>query len=82
MCLSHNMYATLQVQNPTLACVPATVNDYTRVFCLSSRNWSVNDVPSGAASLTHETGAVTYVLTLTRTLTLTLTLTLTRTLRH
>lgn len=45
-----------RVNNPTLTCEPAFVDDYSRIFCLSSCNWSVNEIPSGAASLVEEKG--------------------------
>ena len=49
-----------RVENPDLKCVGAIVDGYTRVFCLSSMNWSVSNVPSGAASLAREDGSFTY----------------------
>lgn len=49
-----------RVKNSSLQCFPASVENFTRVFCLRSRNWSVNEVPSGAASLAPVEGACTY----------------------
>mmetsp|Transcript_25748 Transcript_25748/g.43379 ORF Transcript_25748/g.43379 Transcript_25748/m.43379 type:complete len:275 (+) Transcript_25748:39-863(+) len=49
-----------RVHNPNLVCLPASVDDYTRIFCLASRNWSTNSTPSGAASLAQHHGASTF----------------------
>jgi hypothetical protein len=49
-----------RVKNPSLTCVPASVEDHSRVFCLSSKSWSVGEVPSGAASLVPDEGACTH----------------------
>lgn len=49
-----------RVLNPNLTCLPASVENFTRVFCLSSKNWSTNSTPSGSASLAPAEGACTY----------------------
>lgn len=49
-----------RVLNPSLVCCPASVENFTRIFCLASKNWSVTATPSGAASLAPQRDSSTF----------------------